>query len=72
LIRVFWYLKEGVISSKQEAGNWGSLTLPNEMGITIKKVTDDYANQKGTNKFEKNELLLLRNYISDNVQKLLS
>ncbi len=72
LVRVFWYLKEGVISSKQEAGNWGILTLPKEMSITVKKVVDCYANQKDAYDFEKNELLMLRNYISGNVQKLLS
>jgi hypothetical protein len=36
LIRVFWYLKEGVISSKQEAGYWVLLTLPKELSITIR------------------------------------
>lgn len=71
LIRVFWYLKEGVISSKQEAGSWGLLTLPKELSSTIKKVVDSYANEND-NDFENHELLLLRNYISDKVQKLLS
>lgn len=71
LIRVFWFLKQGVISSKQEAGNWGLETLPPEFKITISKIVDCYSKKKGTNKFEKDELLLLKNYISDNVQKLL-
>ncbi|WP_100333600.1 aminoglycoside adenylyltransferase domain-containing protein [Bacillus alkalisoli] len=72
LIRVFWYLKEGVISSKQEAGKWGLLTLPKEMSSTVKKVVDSYANDKDTYDFDRNELLLLRDYILDNVQKLLN
>jgi predicted nucleotidyltransferase len=71
-IRVFWYLKEKVISSKQEAGNWGLSTLPKEMRITIKKVVDGYVNEKDTYDFKTDELILLRNYISENVQKLLS
>lgn len=72
LIRVYWYLKEGVISSKQEAGSWGLSTFPKEMSITIKKVVECYANDKDTFGFEKDELVLLKNYISNNVQKLLN
>jgi predicted nucleotidyltransferase len=72
LIRVFWYLKEGVISSKQEAGNWGLKTFPQKFRITVGKVVDYYANGKGANKFEKDELLMFRNYIANNVKTLLS
>jgi predicted nucleotidyltransferase len=72
LIRVFWYLKEGVISSKQEAGNWGLLTLPKELSITVNKVIGCYTSQKDAYEFENDELVMLRNYISNNVQKLLS
>lgn len=72
LIRVFWYLKEGVISSKQEAGEWGLLTLPKEMTNTVKKVIECYANEKNTSHFEKNELLILKDYVSESVQGLLS
>lgn len=71
LIRVFWYLKERVISSKQEAGHWGLKNFPGELSITISKVVNFYENGNGTNTFEQDELILLRNYISDNVQKLL-
>ena len=72
LMRVFWYLKDGVISSKQEAANWGLKTLPQELSNTIRKVVDSYANGNGTTDFNNDELLLLRNYIAVNVQKLLS
>lgn len=71
LIRVFWYLKEGVISSKQEAGIWGLKTFPQQMRIAIKKVINSYAITKDTNDFEKEELISIRNYISDKVQGLL-
>lgn len=72
LIRVFWYLKEGVISSKQEAGKWGLLTLPKEMTNTIKKVIESYANEKNTYDFEKDELFLLKDYLLESVQELLN
>jgi predicted nucleotidyltransferase len=72
LIRVFWYLKEGVISSKQEAGDWGLLKLPKKMTNMIKKVIACYANEKDDYDFEKDELLLLKDYISESVQELLN
>ncbi len=71
LIRVFWYLKEGVISSKQEAGNWGLKTLPQGLRVTIRKVSYTYANKQDTCAFDKDELISLRNYISEKVQGLL-
>ncbi|WP_405103856.1 aminoglycoside adenylyltransferase domain-containing protein [Oceanobacillus sp. FSL H7-0719] len=71
MMRVFWYLKQGVISSKQEAGNWALETLPNELRAAMDKVVDSYSNESDNNMFEKDELLLLKNYISDHVQKLL-
>lgn len=72
LIRVFWFLKEGVVSSKQEAGNWGLKTFPKDVRTIIRKVVDSYNNGNGTNTFEKDELVSLRDYIADKVQKLLS
>ena len=51
LMRAFWYLKEGVISSKQEAVNWGLKTFPQELSITISKVKDAYTNGNATHTF---------------------
>lgn len=70
LIRVYWYLKEGVISSKQEAGNWGLSSFPKELGFTIQKVINSYADGKELYEFEKKELFNLKNYINKNVQVL--
>ncbi len=71
MIRVFWYLKEGVISSKQEAGNWGLKNFPEEFKNTIRKVIDSYTSKRENLSFDRVELISLRNYISENVQKLL-
>ena len=68
LIRVFWYVKEGVISSKQEAGEWGISTFPEEIGGTIRKVLDCYEKGRDLPLFEKEELLVVKNYILHNVQ----
>ncbi|TMW71174.1 aminoglycoside adenylyltransferase domain-containing protein [Alteribacter natronophilus] len=71
LIRVFWYLKEGEISSKLEAGQWGLKALPQEYRTTIKKATDSYSSGNLHYQFKQGELAAVRNYISKNVQKLL-
>ncbi len=70
LIRVYWYLKEGVISSKLEAGRWGIETFPNEIGITIEKVVHSYSGRKNRCTFDKGELSKLRNFVSDMMQSL--
>jgi streptomycin 3"-adenylyltransferase len=68
---VFWYLRGGIISSKQEAGNWGLTTLPNEFKLTIQKVVNRYLYEKQNYDFDKNELLILRDYLKINVQEIL-
>ncbi|MGM9950986.1 MAG: DUF4111 domain-containing protein [Lysinibacillus sp.] len=66
LLRVYWYVKDGVISSKQEAGQWGLSTFPEEIRPAIKKVVECYAGEKELHHFEKQELELFKNYIVDN------
>ncbi|WP_113930364.1 aminoglycoside adenylyltransferase domain-containing protein [Bacillus sp. P14.5] len=71
LLRVYWYLKEGVISSKQEGGEWGLSIFTEEMAGTIKKAVDCYSRNKNSHDFERHELDLLKNYISDQVIRLM-
>jgi predicted nucleotidyltransferase len=71
MIRVFWYLKDGVISSKQEAGNWGLVNLPEELRMTIAKVNDCYTDKSDDEIFTKEELLKVRDYFICHVEKLL-
>lgn len=70
LIRVYWYLKEGKISSKQEAGNWGLSSLPKELNSTIQKAVHSYADEQQTLKFETKELVAFRDYFKRNLQDL--
>lgn len=72
LIRVYWYLKEEVISSKIEAGYWGLKNLPKELGSTVRKVIESYVGEKTADFFNREELTSLRNYISKRVQELLN
>ncbi|GGN59190.1 aminoglycoside adenylyltransferase domain-containing protein [Oceanobacillus indicireducens] len=71
MLRVFWFLDEGVISSKKEAGDWGQKNLPLKLRNTVRKATENYADGKDGCSFEKLELLLLRDYIAGKVQELL-
>ncbi|MCA1042101.1 DUF4111 domain-containing protein [Bacillus infantis] len=72
LIRVYLYLREGLISSKQEAGNWGLSSLPKEMFLTLEKVMYNYSHKQDCYQFEEKELLLIRNYFAKNVHGLMS
>ncbi|RHW43296.1 DUF4111 domain-containing protein [Neobacillus notoginsengisoli] len=71
LIRVYLYICEGVISSKQEAGIWGLLSLPKEMNQTLQKVITNYSHNDDSYEFEKKELISFRDYIANKVQQLL-
>lgn len=70
LIRAYWYLKEGVISSKQEAANWGLSSLPEAFRFTIEKVMRSYSGEKDHFILEKTEILPLKKYINQHVQIL--
>ncbi|WP_228547486.1 aminoglycoside adenylyltransferase domain-containing protein [Filobacillus milosensis] len=69
LLRVYWYLKEEVISSKKEAGEWGLVALPEKFHPTIRKTVNEYKGVKEAH-FNREELLAVRNYISDRVSRL--
>ncbi|MGG3913299.1 aminoglycoside adenylyltransferase domain-containing protein [Rossellomorea vietnamensis] len=68
MIRVFRYVKEGVISSKEEAGRWGLAHLPKELSSTVNKIIDCYSSEKDDCQFENDELLRFRDYVTNNVQ----
>ncbi|WP_084243609.1 aminoglycoside adenylyltransferase domain-containing protein [Planomicrobium okeanokoites] len=69
LIRVYWYLKEGEISSKQEAGGWGAVNFPEKFASlagTALKVYEGFED-----KFNREGLLEFRDYIDAHVKILL-
>jgi predicted nucleotidyltransferase len=63
MIRVFLYVKDGMIVSKLEAGEWGLTALPVEMKGTVQKVMDGYCGEKGSFHFTKKELASFSQYI---------
>ncbi|QDP41144.1 aminoglycoside adenylyltransferase domain-containing protein [Radiobacillus deserti] len=67
MIRVYRYLKEGKISSKQEAGIWALSSFPKELSETIKKVMACYSDEKDIYSFTRNELKQIENYLSEKI-----
>ncbi|MFJ5770395.1 aminoglycoside adenylyltransferase domain-containing protein [Psychrobacillus sp. NPDC093180] len=71
LIRVYWYLKEDKISSKEEAGKWGLRHLPQEFNWTIRQVVAAYASTEQNPLIQSTHLLLIRDYLKREVEELL-
>lgn len=70
LIRVYMYLKDGIIASKQEAGMLAELFLPFEWNLTIQKAVNYYVKDGQQDNFEINKLLLFRDYMNTKVKEL--
>ncbi|WP_377890072.1 aminoglycoside adenylyltransferase domain-containing protein [Alkalihalobacillus sp. R86527] len=70
IVRVYWYLHDEVISSKQEAGIWGRTSFPGKIGITIEKAYENYSGLK-EHSFERSDLLAVRDYFQPRVTELM-
>ncbi|WP_226658257.1 aminoglycoside adenylyltransferase domain-containing protein [Guptibacillus hwajinpoensis] len=70
-IRVYWYLKDGVISSKKEAGIWGLDSLPIELKFTVEKAIHCYLDGERPYEFNREELLPFTHYITKEVRAYL-
>lgn len=68
LVRVYWFVKEGVISSKQEAGEYGLSSFPKEFQGTFLKVMEGY-HGKIMRDFQIEELRNVRDYIKSEMGK---
>ncbi len=69
-LRVYWYLKEGNISSKKEAGDWGARALPAELRPIVQQAAYAYANQKDGVDFAEKDLFKFRTYIKEQIEAL--
>lgn len=69
LIRVYWYVKEEVISSKLEAGEYGLTSFPQEYKETIRKVLESYKGNR-VKEFHKEELTRIRDYLQSEIGQL--
>jgi len=72
MIRVYWYLKEGVLSSKEEAGKWAMYSLPRELQKVIQKVMTIYVSEHKEGLLEKEELVLFKKTLSKQIHQFLN
>lgn len=72
LIRVYWYVKEGKISSKQEAGRWGQENLPEQFTAVIQQAAKAYQSDHSDAVFVKEDLSAVRDYLQGEVEKLMN
>lgn len=73
MIRVYWYLKEEVISSKYEAGKWALKSMPDEFIPAIQKIVGIYSSDSNDQpEIDFTQLYDLRDYIDGEVQELMS
>lgn len=72
MLRIYWYLKEGQISSKEEAGRWGVKTLPeSDLRTTAAIALDLYAGAELTGNFTPEGLLRFARFMDAEVERLL-
>lgn len=70
-LRVYLFLMDGIITSKQEAGAWGSQNLLNSFQNTITKALNVNKSNGSSIPFSPAELNLFQHYISEKVEELL-
>ena len=68
---MYWYLKEGVISSKLEAGNWSCKVLPQDFSKTVRNVVKIYTGEDDECPLTDEKLISLRDFLEERVQGLL-
>jgi streptomycin 3"-adenylyltransferase len=72
LLRVFWYLRDGQISSKEEAGNWGTQVLPDaELRTIAAMAVASYIGEDPVAEFPKEGLARFARYVDAEVERLL-
>lgn len=71
-LRVFRFLKEGAISSKMEAGEWGRNNLPEEHRLLVSKASDIYIGKTSDSNFPGQMLERFKGYISKEIDELLT
>jgi len=71
MIRVYWYLKEGVISSKLEAGNWSCIALPQYFSESVKRVVNIYTGEGDLQPLNVKNIIFLKEYLDEKIKELL-
>ncbi len=63
LCRVLYYLQEGVVSSKQEGGEWGLRMLPQEYGPIVQHALREYAGADDASAIDRAGLVRFAEYM---------
>jgi len=72
LLRIYWFLLEGQISSKDEAGRWGMRTLPDaELRATAGTAVAIYAGAEAPGEFSTEALTRFARHLDTEVERLL-
>lgn len=69
LCRVLYYLKEGVVSSKKEGGEWGLNALPLAYQPLIQNCLSDYNGTSNNTEFQNQQLLDFADYMINIIQQ---
>lgn len=72
MLRVYRFLKDGVISSKLEAGNWGVNYLPHKHRLIVNNAINAYTEERSDLRFKIKMLEEYKEYINKEVNSLLS
>lgn len=68
LCRILFYLKENVVSSKLEGGNWGIKYVPNKYKHVIDTALRSYTNASDNPCLDNNELILFTDYMKNEIE----
>lgn len=71
LCRVLFFLKEGVISSKKEGGEWGIKKLPHEYHRLVQTCLDEYTGVANKSEHDNKQLLNYANYMLREINQLI-
>lgn len=71
LCRVYWYLLDGRICSKDEAGDWAADFLPEEFRSVALQALEIYRGHENDRKFDKHKLVKFVKYINAKIEVLL-
>ncbi|WP_227793435.1 DUF4111 domain-containing protein [Paenibacillus guangzhouensis] len=68
LCRVLYYIREGVIASKREGGEWGVKMLPPSYQALVQQCLDEYNGDSVRSKVELSELIAFIRYMLSEIR----
>ncbi|MBY9082498.1 DUF4111 domain-containing protein [Paenibacillus sp. HN-1] len=69
LCRVLYFLKEGVVSSKKEGGEWGICVLPSEYRQDIQRCLNEYCGTADNSEFDIEKLKVFASYMISEIKQ---